>query len=218
MGRVLLLSGALAGLIGISYAMAPARTPDGCPAYIPSSGPLIAHAGGGLPHQTYADNLEALDLAAKHGLTVVELDFHLIDGRVRLGHEKISGTTFAQLLQWLRTHPTVTVITDAKTPNVPTLTELVREAGPLTTRFRPQIYTPEEYAAVSHLGMLKPVLTVYRVGDGWQDAANALDLAFVTVPIERKDEARGVRHPIYLHTVNKPMPGYGLYTDCLIPK
>jgi len=24
-------------------------------------------------------------------------------------------------------------------------------------------------------------------------------------------------HPVYLNTVNEPLPGYGLYTDCLIP-
>lgn len=189
-----------------------------CDVYTPSRSALVAHAGGGLPYATYTNSIAALDLAAAHRFRVVELDFQLIDGRIRLGHDKLSGTTFAELLQWLRKHPDVTVITDAKTPNVPTLTEIVREAGPLRSRFRPQIYAPAEYSPIARLGMLKPVLTVYRIGDGWQSAANSLDLEFVTVPVERKDEARGVNHPIFLHTVNKPMPGFGLYTDCLIPR
>jgi hypothetical protein len=189
----------------------------GCRAYIAANQPLIAHAGGGLPDRIYANNITALDLAARHHFKVVELDFQLVAGQIRLGHDSLSETTFGQLLTWLRAHPDLTVITDAKTANVPTLTELVREAGPMKARFRPQIYSPREFKAVYMLGMLKPVLTVYRIGNGWQSAANALDVAFVTVPEQRKDEARGVRHPIYLHTVNRPMPGYGLYTDCLVP-
>jgi len=29
--------------------------------------------------------------------------------------------------------------------------------------------------------------------------------------------ARFIDHPVFLNTVNEPIPGYGLYTDCLIP-
>lgn len=54
--------------------------------------------------------------------------------------------------------------------------------------------------------------------EGWQDATNALPLRAVTMPVERRYLAsRITKHPVFLHTVNKPMKGFNLYTDCLIP-
>lgn len=193
---------------------------DGCRAYTPASGQLVAHAGGGLPDATYANNRAAMDLAARHGFTLIELDFMVRDGRLTLGHDGHPESTLSLdgLLDWLDRHPGVSIVTDFKTDNIGGLAELKKLAGARIDRFIPQIYAPEEFAPVSAMGYPAPILTVYRLPDtGWQDAANALPIRALTIHHARRDLARSIRHPVFLHTVNDPIPGYGLYTDCLIP-
>lgn len=193
---------------------------DGCRAYVPASGTLVAHAGGGLPEQTYANNLEALDLAASHGFTMVELDFLVEEGRLVIGHDADHRSSLdpAGLMRWLDAHPRMSVVTDFKSDNLAGLELLKQAAGTRIDRFVPQIYSPQEYAAVAAMGFPAPILTAYRLPDhGWQQAANALPLRAVTVAYKRRALAQGIRHPVFLHTVNQAVPGYGLYTDCLIP-
>lgn len=197
-----------------------AAPPAGCDAYIPAPGPLIAHAGGGLPGRTYANDAEALDRAATHGFRLIELDFMVRDGRLTIGHDGLpeSSLTVPALMAWLDAHPDVAIVTDLKTANLPGLTLLKQAAGRRIGRFIPQIYHPDEYAPVTALGYPVPILTVYRLGDsGWQQAANALPLRAVTMPYDRRHLAGAVHHPVFLHTVNHPVAGFGLYTDCLIP-
>jgi glycerophosphoryl diester phosphodiesterase len=193
---------------------------DGCRAYVPASGPLVAHAGGGLPEQTYANNLEALDLAASHGFTMVELDFLVEKGRLVIGHDADhrSSLSPAGLMRWLDAHPRVSVVTDFKSDNLSGLALLRLLAGERAGRFIPQIYAPGEFAPVVAMGYPTPILTAYRLPDrGWQQAANALPLRAVTIAYKRRALAEGLRHPVFLHTVNRPVAGYGLYTDCLVP-
>lgn len=218
--RVIALSAALIIALGASqYARMSRR--DGCRAYVPAPGLLVAHAGGGLPDRTYADNLDALNLAARHGFTLVELDFIQRGDRLLIGHDDISESslTVERLMTWLDAHPQISVITDVKTDNVKGLDLLKKAAGSRLGRFIPQIYRPEEFGPVEALGYPAPILTVYRLGDdGWEEQANALPLRAVTMPVERMYLAKRVKHPVYLHTVDKPMPGFGLYTNCLIPE
>ena len=192
-----------------------------CAAYTQASQPLVAHAGGGLPDRTYANDREAIDLAARHGFRLLEMDFMERDGHLTIGHDGMpeSSLTISELLNWLAVHPGIRVITDVKTDNVQGLSQLAKMAGPMRNRFIPQIYSTDQYPAVAALGYPAQILTVYILPQGfhWQSAANALPLFAVTVPVDRRNEAVGVRHPIFLHTVNEPMPGYGLYTDCLVP-
>lgn len=194
---------------------------DGCKAYVPAPGLLVAHAGGGLPDRIYANNLRALDLAARHGFTLVELDFTQQDGRLVIGHDSLSESplTVEQLMAWLDAHPRISVITDMKIDNVSGLAMLKKTAGARLGRFIPQIYRPGEFGPVEALGYPAPILTIYRLGDeGWEAEANALPLRAVTMPVERMYLAKRVRHPVFLHTVDKPMPGFGLYTNCLVPE
>ncbi|MCW3798339.1 hypothetical protein OMW55_11045 [Sphingomonas sp. BN140010] len=194
--------------------------PERCANYRPAPGPLIAHAGGGLPDRIYSNELAAMKLARAHGFRWIELDFVEEGGAIRLGHDpwRMSGTTVAQLLAWLQSEPSVRIVTDFKTPNVSGLAALRRAAGPLQDRFIPQIYSPSEYHPVRRLGYGAPILTAYRLGWlGWQRAANRLPLLAVTLPYNRRFLAPLLRHPIFLHTVNEPVPGVGLYTDCLVP-
>lgn len=193
---------------------------DGCDAFIPSAMPLIAHAGGGLPDATYTNSREALDLSARHGFSLIEIDFIMEEGVLRIGHDsrRMSELTIAQLNSWLDAHPGVLIVTDVKTDNVEGLAALKGAVGPRINRFVPQIYAPSEYQPVVAMGYPAPILTIYRIGDsGWQEAANRLPLRAVTMPLDRRELAKGLNKPVYLHTVNEPMEGFGLYTDCLIP-
>ncbi|MCB2078810.1 MAG: hypothetical protein KDE55_14070 [Novosphingobium sp.] len=218
--RTRMLSVALVGAVGL-LAWQSRAEPDGCPVYIPADVPLIAHAGGGLPDKTYANNRAALDLAAKHGFTMIEIDFMDIDGRLAIGHDGMpeSSLTIDALLQWLDAHPGVSVVTDFKTDNLEGLAMLKRLAGERITRFIPQIYHPDQFEPVTALGYPAPIFTAYRWGDdSWIDWANRLPLRAVTMPKDRKHLAPRIEHRVFLHTVNEPMEGgFGLYTDCLVP-
>jgi glycerophosphoryl diester phosphodiesterase len=194
----------------------------GCQSYTPVENRLVAHAGGGLPDRTYANDLEAMNLAVRNGFDLIELDFMERGDRLTVGHDGMdeSRLTVAQLMTWLDERPNVTIITDVKTDNLSGLAMLKRAAGPRIDRFVPQIYHPGEYDAVRELGYAAPILTIYRLPSDaqWIDAANGLDLWAVTMPVERRELAAAIRHPVFLHTVNEPMDGFGLYTDCLIPR
>lgn len=194
---------------------------EGCRAYTRAPGPLIAHAGGGLPDRFYANDREALDLSVKHGHRLIELDFIERGGALLIGHDEgsISTLTVPQLMAWLDAHPSVSIVTDVKTDNLSGLALLKRAAAHRLPRIIPQIYDPAEHDPVVALGYPRPILTIYKLGDdGWQQQANALPLRFVTMPANRRDLASGIRHPVFLHTVNHPIAGFGLYTDCLIPE
>lgn len=206
-------------VLAASVALAALYRPsaEGCPAYIPHDGPLIAHAGGGLPDRLYANNLEALNLAVKHGHTLIELDFIEKDGALLIGHDesRMSDLTVPQLMSWLERNPSVSIVTDIKTDNLSGLSKLSNRE-----RFIPQIYSPDEYAAVSKMGFQEPILTVYRLRDGWQEAAKSLPLRAVTVPYERRSEASGIHRPLFVHFVDVPerkVAGFGLYTRCFVP-
>lgn len=207
---------ALALALG-TFAYTRSQLAEGCEVYIPVDQPLIAHAGGGLSDRFYANNREAIDLAVSHGFELIELDFLVRDGQLLIGHDdrRISDVTLADLRDWLASNPQVSIVTDVKSGNshLPSLAAALGKE-----RLIPQIYHPSEFAEVRSLGFERVIFTAYRMGrDDWQDEVNALDLLAVTVPEERKHLAEDVRHPVYLHTVNQPLPGYGLYTDCLIP-
>lgn len=191
-----------------------------CERYQPVDQPLIAHAGGGLPDAIYTNRLEAMELAAKHGFKLIEVDFWRTTKGIALGHdpEALSPTTFAELLDFLRRHPDVSIVTDFKTSNVLGLRRIAELAGPMRGRFIPQIYSTDEYQPVVAMGFPKPILTAYRHwGIAWVFGANKLPLKAVTMPYNQRYLAGLIDHPVYLHTVNEPTPGYGLYTDCLIP-
>lgn len=222
MRRVYLLGGVLACLattVALAVFRMPAP-PQGCASYTPADQPLVAHAGGGLPDRIYANTLPAMKLARAHGFRWIELDFIQTPDGLRLGHEAndLSATTVSDLLEWLRTEPDVRIVTDFKTSNVEGLALLKAQAGPLQNRFIPQIYSPTEYRPVVGMGYAAPIFTAYRSWWlGWQRAVNDLPVRAVTIPYDRRILAHLIDHPVFLHTVNFPVEGVGLYTDCLIP-
>ncbi len=224
--RGLIVTGGIALLLALAARSfvpdLPKAAPKGCARFTASPGPLVAHAGGGTPDAVYRNDRVALDLADRHGFKVIELDFMEKGGRLALGHgnAQASPLTLEELLDWLDRHPGISIITDIKTDNLNGLKLLKAAAGRRIDRFIPQIYSTVEFAPVVALGYPAPILTIYRLQPGkdeWIPAANALPLRAVTMPVKRRALAGRIEHPVYLHTVNQPMPGYGLYTDCLIP-
>lgn len=219
--RIVLLAAVLAGAVYWAFNRQPSKT-KGCDSFIPSNAELVAHAGGGTLEATYRNDKTAMDLAASHGFELIELDFMTRDGRLTIGHNGLpeSSMTVPALMRWLDDHPRVQIVTDIKTDNVEGLKLLKEAAGNRIARFIPQIYNPDEFAPVTALGFPAPILTVYRMErktTDWVEVANRLPLRAVTMPYAEREVAKLVRHPVFLHTVNEPIEGYGLYTDCLIP-
>lgn len=220
MKRVGILSAALA--IGVTW-MLVSRQDPGCPAYVAlPEKVLIAHAGGGLPDATYTNSIAAMDLAVQHGFRLVEIDMRTVGDDIILSHGRPHGGELDAhaLFAWMKHNPQVLIVTDFKTDNVEGLTRLARMAGPITGRFVPQIYNPSEYGPVRRLGMRPPILTLYKVSERWRDFANSAELTAVTMPEDKRDWAKGLRKPVFLHTVNEPKPYrvVGFYTDCLVPR
>ena len=233
-GKLIAATGVAIALPAAAYVASPylnqAPLPDvpGCPRYIAVDQPLIAHGGGGLPEETYANSLRAINLAAAHGFDLIEIDFMVHGDDILIQHDSHppSELTVPELVEWLRHHPHISIVTDFKSDdplyldNLAGLKLLQPIAGDMRSRFIPQIYKPDELGPAIALGYPKPILTLYRTREGREpiDAINAIDLRAVTMPVERAHLADEIKHPVYLHTVNEPMPGFGLYTDCLIPK
>ena len=212
----------LGALLGGALLYASAHRPlDRCDSYTPVDAPLIAHAGGGLPDSAYANSRAALDLAARHGFAMIELDFIQRGNRLAIQHEGYpeSDLSLADLMIWLDRHPGILIVTDMKTDNVAGLSLLKQAAGDRTARFVQQIYATDEYRPVIEMGFPAPIFTVYRLPQGAEpiETLNALKLRAVTMPVERRELAGQIDHPVFLHTVNEPLDGFGLYTDCLIP-
>lgn len=217
-GLYLVLFAGVAGL-AIFLTGAPAEV-ERCEKFVPTSQPLIAHAGGGLPEATYTNSLAALELAASHGFQLIELDFRRTADGVSFGHDpsRLSSLTFDQLMTFLRQNPGVSIVTDFKSENVEGLRQLATLAGSNKSRFIPQIYRFDELQPVMAMGFPRPILSVYRRPDfGWPLRANSVDVRAVTMPYRLRYLAGLIDHPVYLHTVNHALPGFGLYTDCLIP-
>lgn len=204
----------------IVYSNIPAAPVEGCPEYTPASGALIAHAGGGLPDRFYANNLAALDLSAKHGYTLIEMDFIERDGRLLIGHDEdeISSLTLAALIAWLDRHPSISIVTDIKTDNLSGLR--IIKAARRQARFIPQIYQPGQLKPVTALGYQRIIFAErHQESRDWFPWVNLVDLWAVTIPKEKAEMAKQIRHPVFLYTVNEPFSGVaGVYTDCLRPR
>jgi glycerophosphoryl diester phosphodiesterase len=214
---------AVAALAGIWVSKFKPISHPGCDAYTPVAGKvLIAHAGGGLPGATYTNDIEAMDLAYRHGLRLIEIDLMGAD-EIVLAHDRGDRKVapVADLLRWMRSHPEAVIVTDFKTDNVSGLRSLAAISGDLRDRFIPQIYHPSEYEPVRRLGFRKPVFTLYRLSTSydWATFANKADLFAVTMPVSRAKDARLTSKPVFLHTVNEALKldVTGFYTDCLIP-
>ena len=226
--RRLLVRSALVGLIAVLLLSVNRTKAPGCEAFVPVPNmAIIAHAGGGLPERSYANNIEAMDLAYAHGLRVFEIDLReTFFGDIVLAHDWIErfdprAVRIERALEWLRAHPDTQLVTDFKTDNLRGLARLAELAGAERTRIVPQIYQPSEYRGALALRMGLPIFTLYRNRDPeWMSFANSAKLTAVTLPEALAHRAPEIRPPVFVHTVNVPvrMDGVsGYYSDCLIP-
>lgn len=188
-----------------------------CNRYIPADGPLIAHAGGGLPSGFYPNNIAALDRAAANGHTLIEIDFVQRNGGLFPGHDEPSGMSVSGLLEFLRDHPHIRIVTDMKDANQASLRLLADAAGNLQPRFIPQIFRTADYEAVRAMGYSDVILALGRdVEPDWRAWQKDKDLFAVTLPDAMWGDTDGIQHQVFYFTVNRPTKA-AVYTDCLIP-
>lgn len=221
---------------------------------------LIAHAGGAIWGYRYTNSLEAINTAYANGFRYIELDFELTsDGSVVLIHdweamgermlfsegvrtssEFLSAPTFmgltlldaAGLKKWMESHEDAYIISDVKAShNAAVLRKLRDELGDASARIIPQIYSLDEYDAVTSLGFENVILTVYRMGIDERELSEfvgthklwALTAAYSRLTEELLQAAGDI--PVYAHTVNTlgdfeswRLKGLsGIYTDYFIP-
>jgi len=217
------------GLFQLTYAPARRHAP-GCPAYIPVAGgpALIAHAAGGLPGRTYANNIAALDLSYSHGLRLFEMDFHELPfGIVRAGHDGFDlwdprGAMLSDVVAWLRAHPDARLITDFKTDNVSGLRRVAEMAPDLRGRIYPFIYRAREYAPVRAMGFARPIFAIYQTHErNWLDFVNRHPVYAVAVTQDYEPMMSRIHRPVILHTMDAPVyprNAMAVITNCLVPR
>lgn len=223
----------------------------------------ISHAGGRVKGVRYTNSKEALDKSYENGYKLIELDMEwTTDDNLVLIHdwdwyvekafgaekrqystkefkdftmiEGLTQMTIDDLAKWLKKHDDVCIVTDIKTRNVEAL-KLISERYPdLVDRFKPQIYSFEEYASTVTSGFHDIILTLYMTeytDEQVIDFANRNDLMAITMPINRAKtdfpkKLKEEGHFTYTHTVNDKdleslLDTYGIdgyYTDDILPK
>ncbi len=163
----------------------------------------ILHAGGTVDGKTGTNSQEAMDISYILNAQYLEVDFRwssddqlvcLNDWNVRYSssiedHVPLSLSEFKQirildeytpmtldlLIDWLKDHPGVRIITDVKEDNIEGLTLLAQTYPDMMDRFIPQIYYYSEYDAVAELGFQDIILTLYHMT--WAEKTNASEVA-----------------------------------------
>jgi glycerophosphoryl diester phosphodiesterase len=221
--------------------------------------PAIAHAGGGYAGETYTNSLEALDAnAAAYELFEIDFvwtsDGHLVclhdwgDNARRIfgrgfdppptlaefeamaaAHPAWTNCTLESLAAWFEAHPEERLVTDVKDGNVAALQQIAAAIEDFPARVIPQIYQPDEYAAVRDMGYRTIIWTLYQYEGTNQDVLRlvpGMELYAVAMPKRRAesglpDTLEDI--PTYVHTVNdggeaERYFGFGIdgiYTDWL---
>lgn len=221
----------------------------------------VIHAGGEIGGMLGSNSLEALDFTYSKGYRFIEIDFVLSsDGHPIALHDwssyysdsltstpiskaefenvkifnRFTSLTLDSLVEWMRVHPDVYIITDIKEDNVNVLRHIANEHPEVVSRLVPQIYQYDEYVPVRAMGYSNIILTLYRLptynekANGKQNAAFAIkhNLLAVTGDVTLAKDgfvkafvSAGV--PLYVHTVNDEVEQQkyldmgitGVYTD-----
>lgn len=223
--------------------------------------PYVAHAGGAFSGLHYTNSIDALTTNAHHYSLfeldfVFTADGHLVcmhdwnESALRtfgraltppptlLEFERLvaanphyKNCTAASLKRWLSENPTKKIVTDIKDDNLAGLGYIANNFPDYQSRFIPQIYTPDEYAAVRALGFKDIIWTLYRYQDRNAEVAQqaqTMDLFAVTMNEKRANKGlacRLAKHGIlsYVHTINDVTQAQalfrrgvsGVYTDSL---
>ena len=221
----------------------------------------IIHAGGEIGGLLGSNSLEALENTYQKGFRVIEMDFVLSSDKSPvclhnwsqyysnyLGSNPVSKAEFEQikifekytslsldrLVEWMKSHPDVYIVTDIKEDNVNVLRHIADEHPEIVSRIIPQIYQYEEYLPVRTMGYSNIVLTLYclpsyndKVNSKY-NAAFALKYGLLAVTGDMSlanqrfvNEYVKAGVPLYVHTVNDiseqqkyiSMGVTGVYTD-----
>lgn len=216
---------------------------------------FILHAGGATPQGvTGSNSVEALDWSYQQGYRIMELDFCWTeDGELVCVHdwdayyarqlgkaaltlaefEQLRGSrygftslTLDHLAQWMEEHPDAWIVTDIKEGNVDGLALIAQRYPQLLDQFAAQIYSTQEYDAVSRLGFENIILTVYQMT--WKektDTAALIDfisshkLAALTFPVELTELPGYLEQlsqsgaSLFVHTVNDPQIQAALFAQ-----
>lgn len=209
--------------------------------------PLIFHAGGEINGSSYTNSVEAVEetLTENGGKCVVEMDLsYTSDGALVCVHNwsdailnqqdpvtlaeflscriqgKFTPLSVKQLLQLMREHPQMYLVTDVKTERdslKAVITDLVRLCNrdeSILSRFIIQVYTGGEKPDIQKIYPFADeqfILTAYQMG-GWQpeiaQICNEEDISVVTVasgqmPDEDVALLRGKGFAVYEFTVNR---------------
>jgi hypothetical protein len=142
--------------------------------------------------------------------------------------------TLDDLGPWLAENPEVLIVTDVKERNIEGLARLAQAYPQQLYRIVPQIYDPDELAAVRDLGFKDIVFTLYRSDlgdDAVVEFASANRLFGVTMEIQRAlstdlpARLAAANVAVFVHTVNdhrtfqelRDRGVVGIYTDWLSP-
>jgi glycerophosphoryl diester phosphodiesterase len=118
--------------------------------------------------------------------------------------------TLASLMRWMSDHPDAILVTDVKERNLAALEHISQYYPQLISRVVPQIYQPDEYAAVKRAGYEKIIWTLYLFAGGTEtvlETAQSMELWAVTIDTNRAGQGLGrelsqVGIPTYVHTIN----------------
>lgn len=224
---------------------------------------FILHAGGVTPQGIAGSNsVEALDWSYQQGYRMMELDFCWTeDGELVCVHdwdayyarqlgkaaltlaefEQLRGSrygftslTLSHLAQWMQEHPDAQIVTDIKERNPEGAALIARRYPQLMDQFVIQIYSTQEYEAVSQLGFDNIILTLYQMSWAEETDTTALSLFLrshklvgLTFPVELAGLSSYVEQlsqagvPLFVHTVNDAQTQAdlfaqgiaGIYTD-----
>ncbi len=221
----------------------------------------IIHAGGEIGGLLGSNSREALDSTYEKGFRVIEMDFVLSsDGHAVCLHDwssyysdsitdkpitkaefenvkifnQYTSLSLDSLVEWMKTHTDVYIVTDIKEDNVAVLRNIAKEHPEIIARIIPQVYQYEEFLPVRAMGYSNIVLTLYRLptyndkSNGKYNAAFAVKNGLLAVTGDATlakqwfvDEFVKAGVPLYVHTVNDAaeqqryidMGVSGIYTD-----
>ncbi|MHC4412767.1 MAG: sulfatase-like hydrolase/transferase [Planctomycetota bacterium] len=142
--------------------------------------------------------------------------------------------TLDSLINFLDKNPLAYVVTDVKKDNIRALTVMATKFPQYENRIIPQIYQPEDYELVRHMGYKNIIWTLYRYSkddDAVLKHARMMKLYAITMPKERAKGGLALKLaeldiPSYVHTVNtrgefnefSKLGITEIYTDFLHPK
>lgn len=216
---------------------------------VPNANPYISiyHAGGVIDGNPGTNSVEAMNWSYLLNCQYIEVDFTwTADGYLVCLHDwykqysssienyvamnleefkqikildKYTPMTLYNLVEWIRSHPGVKIVTDVKSENIKALATIATQYPDIVDRLIPQIFQYSEYETVKELGYENVILSLYQMT--YNEKANAKEVANfakshslwgITFSYELVDELgseyvdtlKSAETQLFVHTVNDP--------------